>query len=255
MLEWGLLAGVLDNPHEDGPRLVAADWLEEHGGATEYARAEFIRLQVRRAGLEQGTPEAEALERREKELYRRHGRSWDVDLQSLVSRCEYRRGFVEMILPYHSFEDVSPDLKDFRALAPRLWGLAPIRELCFFETGEPLRRALSCDRLVSLNELHLEADLDEPEDIRALAASPCRRQLTRLRFTAVGEAVSAVPGLFTAPWPRLRSLSFFCSDPTDAVAALSRSPVLGQLTTLGLEGEAGTEEAGRALAACPRWAA
>jgi uncharacterized protein (TIGR02996 family) len=252
MLEWGLLAGVLDNPEEDGPRLVAADWLEEHGGTTEHARAEFIRLQVRRAGLEQGTPEAEALERREKQLCRRHGRSWDVELRSLVSRCEYRRGLVEFIAPHSSFdEDVTPDLKDFLALAPRPWGLAPIRELSIWERGEALRRALSCDLLASLTDLHLEAELDEAADLRALAASPYLRQLTRLRFTAVGEAAEAVPGLFAAPWPRLRSLSFFCTDLTDAVAALSRSPVAGRLTTLGLEGEAGTEAAGRALAACP----
>jgi uncharacterized protein (TIGR02996 family) len=250
MLEWGLLAGVLDNPDEDGPRLVAADWLEEYGEATEHARAEFIRLQVRRAGLEQGTPEAEALERREKELFRRHGRNWDVELRSLVSRCEYRRGFVELISPYVSLDDVSPDLKDFLALAPRLWDLAPIRELNIWESGETLRRALSCDRLANLTELQLEAELDDAEDLRALAVSPYLRQLTRLGFAAVGDAATAIPGLFAAPWPRLRSLSFFCPDPTDAVAVLTRSPVASRLTTLRLEGETGTEKPGRSLAAC-----
>ncbi|HYT91149.1 MAG TPA: TIGR02996 domain-containing protein [Gemmataceae bacterium] len=38
-----LLRAVIDNPDDDGPRLVYADWLEEHGDAE---RAEFIRIQI-----------------------------------------------------------------------------------------------------------------------------------------------------------------------------------------------------------------
>jgi len=38
-----LLRSILESPHEDAPRLIFADWLEDHGEA---ARAEFIRVQV-----------------------------------------------------------------------------------------------------------------------------------------------------------------------------------------------------------------
>jgi uncharacterized protein (TIGR02996 family) len=41
-----LLAAVLDSPSDDAPRLVYADWLDEHGQAD---RAEFIRLQCEMA--------------------------------------------------------------------------------------------------------------------------------------------------------------------------------------------------------------
>ena len=41
-----LLASVLANPDDDAPRLVMADWFDEHG---EPERAEFIRLQVKLA--------------------------------------------------------------------------------------------------------------------------------------------------------------------------------------------------------------
>ena len=41
-----LFRGILDNPEDDVPRLVFADWLEEHGEAD---RAEFIRVQCERA--------------------------------------------------------------------------------------------------------------------------------------------------------------------------------------------------------------
>ena len=38
-----LLQSVIDSPKEDAPRLVYADWLEEHG---ELERAELIRVQI-----------------------------------------------------------------------------------------------------------------------------------------------------------------------------------------------------------------
>jgi uncharacterized protein (TIGR02996 family) len=49
--EWEhLLQAVVANPDDDLPRLVAADWLEEHG---EPERAEFIRIQIERARSDQ----------------------------------------------------------------------------------------------------------------------------------------------------------------------------------------------------------
>ena len=46
--------GVSVFAEEDAPRLVYADWLEDYGGESEHFRAEFIRLQVRRAALASG---------------------------------------------------------------------------------------------------------------------------------------------------------------------------------------------------------
>lgn len=54
--EWfGLLQAVADAPDDDGIRLVAADWLDEHGYV---ARAEFIRLQI---AVAQHNPYADVL--------------------------------------------------------------------------------------------------------------------------------------------------------------------------------------------------
>ncbi len=52
------------NPQDDVTRLVQADWLEEQG---EGARADFIRTQVRLAGLDEDDPEREGLEERERD--------------------------------------------------------------------------------------------------------------------------------------------------------------------------------------------
>src|SRR5262249_20269221 len=58
----GFLQAVLDAPDDDAPRLIYADWLDDHGDP---ARAEFIRLQCRpdprqvgRAGALLGTHHA-----------------------------------------------------------------------------------------------------------------------------------------------------------------------------------------------------
>jgi uncharacterized protein (TIGR02996 family) len=52
------LAAILAAPEDDTPRLVYADWLEEHG---EVVRAEFIRVQVELAGVERRAGGLEAL--------------------------------------------------------------------------------------------------------------------------------------------------------------------------------------------------
>ena len=41
-----LMRAILDQPDDDTPRLVYADWLDEQGNAEQKARAEFIRSQV-----------------------------------------------------------------------------------------------------------------------------------------------------------------------------------------------------------------
>jgi uncharacterized protein (TIGR02996 family) len=67
------LAAIRETPADDTPRLVYADWLEEHGQPD---RAEFIRVQCRLAtGVDVG-PERRALLKREYELLADHWSEW-----------------------------------------------------------------------------------------------------------------------------------------------------------------------------------
>lgn len=50
------LADIIDNPDDDTPRLIFADWLDEHGNE---ARGEFIRVQCALAGYEKFTEQCE----------------------------------------------------------------------------------------------------------------------------------------------------------------------------------------------------
>lgn len=88
----GLHRAVIAEPDDDGPRLVYADWFDEHGQAE---RAEFIRTQVALARSPAGDPRRPEWRRREAELLGRFGWAWAEHLGSQVSAWEYRRGFIE----------------------------------------------------------------------------------------------------------------------------------------------------------------
>jgi uncharacterized protein (TIGR02996 family) len=85
-----LLRAVCENPDEDTPRLVFADWLQENG---DEARAEFIRLQIRFARGNYLPSEEARLKRRLKKL-NAHTKQWELE----VTGTEYVRlvrGFIE----------------------------------------------------------------------------------------------------------------------------------------------------------------
>src|SRR5438132_5256775 len=71
--ELAFLRLILADPDADGPRLVYADWLDEHGQAD---RAEFIRVQCEQARGGEGSPRAAALLQRAHELLQAHWEEW-----------------------------------------------------------------------------------------------------------------------------------------------------------------------------------
>ena len=75
-----LLAGVLAAPHDDPPRLVYADWLEERG---ETEAAEYLRVQCEIAHLTDRDPRVLELSARLHELAARLDPAWVAD----VRRC------------------------------------------------------------------------------------------------------------------------------------------------------------------------
>lgn len=83
------LQAILENPDEDSPRLIYADWLDEHGDPD---RAEFIRLQIELAHLPEEDPRRPHLERQEKALLARPGNTWAGPLVALARRWAFLRG-------------------------------------------------------------------------------------------------------------------------------------------------------------------
>lgn len=88
------LAAVRARPWDDAPRLVYADWLEEHGDP----RGEFIRLQCQLAALEPNEPTFARLVDREAALLGEFGERWCLELPAWArAGCEFRRGFIERV--------------------------------------------------------------------------------------------------------------------------------------------------------------
>jgi uncharacterized protein (TIGR02996 family) len=85
-------------PEDDTARLVYADYLDEQGNRADADRAEFIRIQVRLAKLDETDPSRDVLEDRENELLRTHERTWLGPLSGPVAqgllRWRFDRGFV-----------------------------------------------------------------------------------------------------------------------------------------------------------------
>jgi uncharacterized protein (TIGR02996 family) len=71
-----LLQAVLDNPSDDAPRLVMADYLDEHGSPL---RAEFIRTQIAMAQCKIRSKKYQALCVKERELWEAKGKDdWAI---------------------------------------------------------------------------------------------------------------------------------------------------------------------------------
>jgi uncharacterized protein (TIGR02996 family) len=92
-----LLQGVLDAPADDAPRLVYADWLDDHGQAE---RADLIRLQIDLARTPRADPRRQEWQRREKEILDRHAYEWAAPLGASVTQWAFRRGFIERVEAY-----------------------------------------------------------------------------------------------------------------------------------------------------------
>ena len=118
--EKALLAAIWEYPHEDAPRLVYADWLQETEKPVNVARAEFIRLQIERARLDEWDDAAriEQLKQREEELWEVHRKEWKSALPKELKSERFQRGFVYS-------RDRAFGGEKFLKLAPNAFDAAP----------------------------------------------------------------------------------------------------------------------------------
>src|SRR5262245_32995116 len=95
--EKAFLQAIIDNPDDDAPRLIYADWLEEHGDGPQ---AEFIRLQCQLARMDEFDPDRIALRDREEALLQAYGSQWqsEVPLEVRLPGEPFRRGFVALLV-------------------------------------------------------------------------------------------------------------------------------------------------------------
>src|SRR5918994_3068406 len=132
------LQAICVAPDDDTPRLVFADWLDEHGDAK---RAEFIRASCELEQVEEFGPRWRALCERTRKLLDPNRAKWSQELADRkLLHVEFRRGFVDGVTIYS---------KRFVTDAAKLMALAPIQRLKLADlTAErgnvPLDDVLAC---------------------------------------------------------------------------------------------------------------
>ncbi|HZY86359.1 MAG TPA: TIGR02996 domain-containing protein [Gemmataceae bacterium] len=237
------LADVIEHPDDDAPRLVYADWLDDHGDAD---RAEFIRLQCEVAKLEQWDARRPELLRRQKGLLRLHARQWGEGVVKNLYGAEFRRGFVEIA-------DLPP--KVFLANADDLFRRFPLRRLKLGSSfGDPAVRALAASpHLARFTELEIPYSRMTAAGLEALVSSPHVRGLKVLEidFNGIGpqgaRAVAESPHLAGLTALTLRS----CEIGSAGAEAVAGSPHLAGLEKLDLMVNQIDDAGARALAASP----
>jgi uncharacterized protein (TIGR02996 family) len=214
------LAAITAAPDDDLPRLVYADWLDEHD---EPARAEFIRFQCAAARGDRTS------QRRANELETRHGSAWLEPLARVVFRAEFRRGFVE-----HAILSAPAFLAHGSALRRE----APLRGVTLLGARRVLPELVRGPLLAGLSALHLTGGRLGDDGMRLLADSPALVGLETLRLgdNALGDAGVAV--LARSPHlAALKTLVLRDNAVGDGGAwELAHAPFLGRLTTLDLAG-------------------
>lgn len=123
-----LYRNICDHPDDDAPRLIYADWLEEHG---DRARAEFIRVQLELAQIKypyRNPNRWNGLAGRQNSLLLEHKRQWLGPLAELPFKWEFQRGFPATI--------IVDDLAWLRTHADAALALAPVCRVWFRDTPE-----------------------------------------------------------------------------------------------------------------------
>jgi uncharacterized protein (TIGR02996 family) len=161
-----LLQAVLDAPDDDLPRLVFADWLDDHD---ESDRADFIRAQIELSRTPEDSPRFEQLRRQTNTQPRtmRQDR-WLKEVPGWARhRAEFRRGFVEHVVCTAA---------SFARRGARLFDNAPVRSVTLTAFSNQVGLVATVPYTSRLRALTLNAERYEerltPAEIQQLAASP-----------------------------------------------------------------------------------
>jgi uncharacterized protein (TIGR02996 family) len=164
------LHDIIENAADNTPRLVYADWLDEHGNAE---RAEFIRLQIEHARLDADDPRRWDLSKREETLLKAHGTAWMQNLTDWAreGRCWFRRGFVA---------EVTATVDQFLDGAAALRRATPLEGVALQQAAGRMADVASCPGMTGLSHLDLSGANPplQAADVRGLVRS---RHLAGLR--------------------------------------------------------------------------
>jgi uncharacterized protein (TIGR02996 family) len=225
--EEAFLQDILEHPEDDTPRLIYADWLDDHGDP---GRAEFIRVQIELTRLGEDDPRRPELSDREEQLLTEHENRWGEPLKSLgAGSVRFRRGLIDF---------VELNATTLAEQAEAIFAAAPIRQVSLEEAdGDAIERLAQLSPFARLQTLIVKSRRRvEARGAIALANSPHLANLSSLWLIQTAIGIEGVQALTASEHLRtLTELSLHCNDlQDDSAFALAASPFLGQLTTLDL---------------------
>jgi uncharacterized protein (TIGR02996 family) len=258
------LDDIREHPDDDTPRLILADWLDDHGDEADRARGEFIRLQclLNRRGV---VPREARLQLRQ--LHHQFASRWLGPLAQLVDGWRFERGLLHLaiqgqrcftrelheLIHTETFAWVEGlTLRQvtggFINVAEQLPLLNHIQALTIEESrpGDTALCRLFSLPLENLRELNLAGCQASGEAIRHLATG---RTLPRLRLLDLTRNYAASTGITALAQstclPHLRELRLgYNLIPDEALTQVADSPLLAQLEWLDLRGNQGCGGAG-----------
>ncbi len=211
-------------PDDDAPRLVYADWLEEHGDP----RGAFIRVQCALAALPDDDPRRPDLEQAERRLLAGHAAAWTHEFAARVGGWQFRRGFVE---------EITLSAEDFLEHAPDLLRAGTVRTVHLHDCRDALHKLTRLPTLGRVAGLDLCGNRLGDDGAGRLLRSGHLRHAQALDLSFNGLSDAAVQALLDAgPWPRLRSLGLCGNEGITgrAAAAIAQSGALPALEQLDL---------------------
>jgi uncharacterized protein (TIGR02996 family) len=224
-----LFQAILDAPDDDAPRLVYADWLDEHGDPE---RAEFIRLEVKR--FRKGRPRVSGQDpdsQRHAALQRAYRDRWLREMPKFpgVRWWAFWRGFPTVQV------DEWPTLKKYGA---KIWAASPCEELCLNRLTPQGARCLGKSawlpkvRVLGINWI---GSAWRP-GFRELLRWPALGHLYRLDLKSTGLGDEGARLLAECPhFTNLEELWLECNDISDEGAgAFARTPHFPKVRLLAL---------------------
>jgi uncharacterized protein (TIGR02996 family) len=221
--ENGLLRAIIDDPDDDVPRRIFADWLEENG---EPQRGELIRLQCDPSSWQQTHGRRQALTRA---IFARFPGVMQEQVQ--VGRCWFDRGLLTVVTNMRTFQS-----RVFQEQAPTWARQQRVHGLMLLGTTKHWKKVADAAVLEAFHELDLRSNDLQDAGLGALLGSPHLAGLHTLRLFNNRVRHGLVTLARSTTLPRLRRLELPNNHVSlESLHALAGWPAAQRLTTLDLQ--------------------
>jgi uncharacterized protein (TIGR02996 family) len=182
--EAAFLAAIRANPDDDASRLVYADWLDEQGGASNEARAEYIRLEIQHAidfPETRWSKEKADAQKPARQLFAKYSREWFPELFGRKNILRGGRAYPQMSRGFP--DSLYAEADKLLEVGERVMAVAPITEVEFRDMSNlAVYRFVKAPWVRGIRELNLSGYDVPPTDWTPLADCPHLTEMVELNL-------------------------------------------------------------------------